>query len=77
MERRNANVRGYTGKVVNYKGAVIREFVVGFAYPRNGNVHNATPERKWHVFMGGKLADTVPLLRTAKEIVNDAIGGAK
>lgn len=70
METRNALVRGYTGKVVNYKNAVIREFITTYAYGRNGNAHNPTPQRIWNVFVAGKLVDTCRLLRIAKTAVD-------
>jgi hypothetical protein len=65
---------GFTGKVIAYKGAEIREFVSGFAYARNGNTHNPTPLRTWVVFVNGKQIDQCRLLRTARSVVNDTGG---
>ena len=75
MEKRNAGVRGFTGRVKVYKTATIREFISGYAYPRNGNTHNPTPERVWVVTLAdGTRAGMFPLVRIAKEVI-DALEG--
>lgn len=58
--------RGFTGKQVEYKGVVIGEFISGYAYARNGNAHNPTPERSWVVF-----GEFFTLLRKAKAAVDE------
>jgi hypothetical protein len=44
---------------------------VGRAYPRNGNVHNPTPEYRWDLYLDGKLVDSAPryrvLVKAARE----------
>lgn len=65
-------VRGYTGKIVRYNGAEIREFIIGYAYPRNGNTHNPTPERCWHIFVNGIYTDRTNLLREARAAIDEA-----
>ena len=58
--------RGFTGRVVTYREVAIREFIAGYAYPRNGNVHNPTPDRRWVV---GRESFTY--LRQAKAAIDE------
>ena len=52
-------------KTVVYRGYEIERWVVGYAYARNGNLHNPTPRVEW-------LVDKVPSrsLRAAKALVD-------
>jgi hypothetical protein len=36
----------------------VRRAVSGHAYPRNGNVHAATPRLRWEVYVADRLVDT-------------------
>ena len=35
----------------------LTRWLEGFAYPANGNVHNATPRYRWLLKLDGKLVD--------------------
>jgi hypothetical protein len=39
-------------------GFRIVRVTVGFAYPRNGNLHNPSPEFRWELTLDGKLVDS-------------------
>lgn len=43
----------------------IRRRLVAYAYPRNGNVHNPTPEYAWDLLVDGRRVDTFRLRREA------------
>lgn len=45
----------------------LRRRLVGYAYPRNGNVHNPTPEYLWYLMAGDYVLDLSPLKRTMVE----------
>lgn len=42
--------------------------VVGEAYPRNGNVHNATPKIAWWIYIDGVFSGSSRLRRDALEL---------
>lgn len=35
----------------------IRRVLVGYAYPQNGNIHNPTPQYRWHLLLDEHLVD--------------------
>jgi hypothetical protein len=46
----------------------VKKRIAGYAYPRNGSMHNPTPRIVWELFDGqGKLVDSSPLLRKLTE----------
>jgi hypothetical protein len=65
--------RGYTGREINHNGAVIREFIIGYAYPRNGNVHNPTAQRCWHIFVNGVYVDRANFMREARTQIDEMV----
>jgi hypothetical protein len=52
------------------KGYMIERRLMGYSYPRNGNVHNATPQYHWVLYLNGKQVDSdprrTPLRRAAR-----------
>jgi hypothetical protein len=59
-------------KEVYRKGNLsIDRLTAGFAYPRNGNVHNPTPRFCWIVMQDGKPMGSYETLRAAKVLLKD------
>ena len=46
----------------------ITKKITGYAYARNGNVHNPTPKVRWDVFYKGRRVGSTHYLRQAKEL---------
>lgn len=57
----------HADKTVAIPGAdsrlTLRRRLIGYAYPRNGNVHNPTPEYQWELMVGSRCVDMSPLAR--------------
>jgi hypothetical protein len=49
----------------------IRRVIVGYAYPKNGNVHKPTPRVRYDIYRDGKLIGFDHKLRDAKQFVAD------
>lgn len=45
--------------------------VAGYAYPRNGNVHNPTPRYRWVVTSAGRLVGTTGTAKDACALADE------
>ena len=62
----------HTDKVEDLgNGYTLARRLVGYAYPRNGNLHNPTPRYRWNLCLNGKLVDSdsrrTPLVAEARK----------
>jgi hypothetical protein len=57
--------------VTTVNGIEIRKMVYGYAYPRNGNVHNPTPHTGYILVRNEQMIDRATTLREAKRIANE------
>lgn len=52
-------------------GYEIERRLMGYAYPKNGNLLNPTPQYRWNLYLDGKLVDgdrrRAPLVEEAKK----------
>jgi hypothetical protein len=53
----------------DYAGVTIRKRVVGYAYPRNGNLSNPTPRYHWLIFAGEKRVGQVNRLTELVDVL--------
>ena len=53
----------------------IKKVITGYAYPKNGNLHNPTPKVAYFVYQGDKLISIDYRLRDAKQYIADIKSG--
>jgi hypothetical protein len=53
----------------------IKKIVTGFAYAKNGNVHNPKPYVRYDIFKNGLLIGSDKKLKDAKKFISDIKSG--
>jgi hypothetical protein len=53
----------------------IRKVITGYAYPKNGNLHNPTPRVAYFVYQDDRLIGIDYRLRDAKQFIADIEAG--